>query len=318
MPPRSVTSAQGRTTAGGGNFSQGFGRPSGEDRPSDNAAYVDPGLAAAVAAQQAAAAQAQREADQRRQYAEAQKQTAAAFRAQEAERARVQGLGGSVGGYDLYQGALQDALMSAQQKLAASQARTPASFSLLDTGANLGNQFMQQRFIDVLSSRIGPRDSEAYQAYLSAPKLARPVFGPQGIVGVYDERGRLTGRDPEREEEERLAQRGQGGMDARPTYTAPDPQTGECDPGYIFDEDLQACRLDTGVSAPVDFGADVPTYARMGLLDVAPTGLLEFGQRFGTSPGDFGAANLAFRRATGTRPSYFQAPPKLDGYTLLS
>jgi hypothetical protein len=139
------------------------------------------------------------------------------------------------------------------------------------------------------------------------------------VIGYRDARGVLTaGRDPQQEEEERLAQRGQGGMDARPMYTAPDPQTGECDPGYIFDEDLQACRLDTGVSASVDFGADVPTYARMGLLDVAPTGLLEFGQRFGTSPGDFGAANLAFRRATGTRPSYFQAPPKLDGYTLLS
>ena len=139
------------------------------------------------------------------------------------------------------------------------------------------------------------------------------------VIGYRDARGVLTaGRDPQQEEEERLAQRGQGGMDARPMYTAPDPQTGECDPGYIFDEDLQACRLDTGVSAPVDFGADVPTYARMGLLDVAPTGLLEFGQRFGTSPGDFGAANLAFRRAAGTRPSYFQAAPKLDGYTLLS
>jgi len=138
------------------------------------------------------------------------------------------------------------------------------------------------------------------------------------VIGYRDARGVLTGRDPQQEEEERLAQRGQGGMDARPMYTAPDPQTGECDPGYIFDEDLQACRLDTGVSAPVDFGDDVPTYARMGLLDVAPTGLLEFGQRFGTSPGDFGAANLAFRRATGTRPSYFQAAPKLDGYTLLS
>lgn len=106
------------------------------------------------------------------------------------------------------------------------------------------------------------------------------------------------------------------------TATVTDPATGQqrCPDGYIFDPDLNACRLDTRAGAmpsePVGAG-----YARMGLLDAPPEGLLEFQQRYGAgfgTPSDFEAANLAFRRQAATYPEYFQASPKLDGYTLLS
>jgi len=118
-----------------------------------------------------------------------------------------------------------------------------------------------------------------------------------------------------------------GGRDGGQETVKPvDPVTGQCDEGYIFDEDLQACRLDTRSSmgdqpslplAPFEPGG----YARMGLLDVAPTGLPQFQQQYGAgfgTPQDFAAANLAFRRRGATYPEYFQRPPQLSGYTLLS
>jgi len=252
-------------------------------------------------------------------------QAAEAFRAQEAERARVQGLGGSVGGYDLYQGVMQNALNDARRKLAASLAYNPASLSGLDFGTNLGNRFMQQQFVDRFGSRVGPRGSEAYQNYLDAPRLARPVYGAAGeVTGIYDEYGRLTGRDIAREQEERDAQRGQGdGGMPRPQYVLPEPVTGQCPAGYVFDVQLNACRLDTGAgAAQVAPAQPAPgTYARMGLLDQAPTGLLEFSQQYGAgfgSPQDYLAANTAFRKRAGTVPEYYNRPPSMSGYTLLS
>jgi len=107
------------------------------------------------------------------------------------------------------------------------------------------------------------------------------------------------------------------------------PVTGEaqCPDGYMFDEDLQACRLAGGLpggdgqvmttSGPYEAG----DYARMGLLDVAPVGMGLFAQRYGAgfgTPSDFSTANLAFRRGAATRPQYFKQAPDLTGYTLLS
>ncbi len=56
-------------------------------------------------------------------------------------------------------------------------------------------------------------------------------------------------------------------------------------------------------------------YARTGLLDQPPAGLLEAG--FGT-PQDFAAANTAFRMGAATRPDIYTDPYSLEGYTLLS
>jgi hypothetical protein len=61
-----------------------------------------------------------------------------------------------------------------------------------------------------------------------------------------------------------------------------DPVTDEkkCPEGYIFDEDLQACRLDTKapVMQPLEPRTPTRTYS---LLDQAPDGLLEFQRRYG-------------------------------------
>jgi hypothetical protein len=103
------------------------------------------------------------------------------------------------------------------------------------------------------------------------------------------------------------------------------PATGQCDEGYMFDEDMQACRLDTRSSmgdqpslpqAPFQPGG----YARMGLLDEAPTNLPQFQQRYGAgfgTPSEFAAANTAFRQQGAYRPEYFKRPYPTDGYTLL-
>jgi len=107
-----------------------------------------------------------------------------------------------------------------------------------------------------------------------------------------------------------------GGRDGYEEVKPVNPETGQCDEGYMFDEDLQACRLDTGgsaVSGEVGTTFAPGAYARMGLLDQAPTGLLQASGQ----PYDFNEANKAFRMATATRPEYFQDPYDLTGYTLL-
>jgi len=63
--------------------------------------------------------------------------------------------------------------------------------------------------------------------------------------------------------------------------------------------------------------ADAPAYARMGLLDQAPTGLLEFAQRYNIPATDFAAANRAFRQQGAYRPAYYSNPRPTQGYTLL-
>ena len=104
--------------------------------------------------------------------------------------------------------------------------------------------------------------------------------------------------------------------------TVQDPATGQekCPDGYIFDEDLQACRKKPMERAAVDTTPG-ERYVRTGLLDVAPEGLMGFQERYGAgfgSPMDFSAANRAFRMGGAVTPSFYSAPPKLDGYTLLT
>lgn len=114
--------------------------------------------------------------------------------------------------------------------------------------------------------------------------------------------------------------------DGRPAQVPPvqDPVTGEarCPEGYYFNETLQACIMDTRSTSPfqptIATAQPMPSgnyYARMGLLDQPPAGLLEAG--FG-SPQDFAAANTAFRMGAATRPDLYSDPYNLQGYTLLS
>ncbi len=233
---------------------------------------------------------------------------ATAFRVQEA--ARSMGLNQRQAGFDAYQAMLSDAAAAARSNIAAA---SPDIF-----GAP--TRFMNERFLEGLNSRIGGRDSEAYQLYLSDPNLFSPVYDTTGrLTGYRDERGRLTGRDPIAEEEERRMR-----QDDEPeiTGTVTDPVTGQqkCPDGYIFDEDLQACRKKPMERTKVDT-APGERFVRSGLLDVAPEGLMGFQERYGAgfgSPMDFASANRAFRMGGAVTPSFYSTPPKLDGYTLLA
>lgn len=87
------------------------------------------------------------------------------------------------------------------------------------------------------------------------------------------------------------------------------PLTGQCEEGYFFDEDLQACRMgsetidDTVVGQPViDDGA----YYR-------PTGL-EAGSAFTPAGFDYDAANRAFLDSYAYRPENYQDPMSLNGF----
>ena len=152
----------------------------------------------------------------------------------------------------------------------------------------------------------------------------KPVYGFNGrITGVADPYGNLIeGTDPnESLESTRIA--GGAGRDGGPGNIADtrpvNPVTGQCDAGYIFDEQLNACRLDTraGLDESVESDVAPGTYARLGLLDVAPTGLSDFATRYGMDPQDFAASNLAYRRGAGTQFGIFQDPYEQEGYTLL-
>jgi len=176
---------------------------------------------------------------------------------------------------------------------------------------------------------VGPGRTPAELAALQSRNLRGPTgrdpFGrtTSGIMAITDEFGNvIQGVDP-REDSINAGDRDGSTQNVKPV----NPVTGQCDAGYIFDEQLNACRLDTrgGAGAPGDVGSVVPptpgAYARMGLLDVAPTGLPQFQQQYGAgfgTPQDFAAANLNFRRQGATYPEYFQRPPQLSGYTLLS
>jgi hypothetical protein len=112
-----------------------------------------------------------------------------------------------------------------------------------------------------------------------------------------------------------------GGDGIVPTQTNPVTGEQQCPDGYMFDEDLQACRLSVGLPGGDDasgFGelgaATGDLFGRMGLLDIAPTGLGMFKQSYGAgfgSPSEFDTANMAFKQSAGVQRPY-------PGYTLLS
>jgi len=148
---------------------------------------------------------------------------------------------------------------------------------------------------------------------MGPPETSKDLFD-RGVTTGYGPMGNVDNENYD----------GGDGYDDRPQIVPVNPATGQCDAGYMFDEDMQACRLDTGFDASGEDGGVVPesgAYARMGLLDQAPTGLPEFQQQYGAdfgTPSEFTDANLAFRRRGAYRPEYFDQPYPTTGYTLLS
>ena len=98
-----------------------------------------------------------------------------------------------------------------------------------------------------------------------------------------------------------------------PTVTNPISGKEQCPDGYVFDNDLQACRLKTRADDvagtpknPPDMNA--PAFVRnYSLLNTAPSNLP---QGF-----DFNQANQNFMSRFATRPSIFKQPPNLLGFT---
>lgn len=184
-------------------------------------------------------------------------------------------------------------------------------------------------------SRIQPGGFFAPDAVLAAPtggvgafgtpaNLAQGYFGQVAYTGMPNAEyagpfaNLVNPRDPN--------MGGEGAVIAAQT----NPVTGEqnqCPDGYVFDADLQACRVAAPLANVGDtvggtgFDYEPGTYARMGLLDVAPEDLGTFASTYGTgfgTPQDFEAANLAYRRRAGTMGGIFQDPYNLQGYTLLA
>ena len=162
------------------------------------------------------------------------------------------------------------------------------------------------------------QNPNAYPAFDTTGKL-QGAYSP-GLFGFGEV---YTGNRPN----DPMFDDGSGRDDTVPPVTNPVTGEAQCPDGYVFDADLQACRLDTALQNVGDtvggtgFDYEPGTYARMGLLDVAPTGLEQFastyGTGFGTAP-DYEAANLAYRKPVGTMSNIFQDPYNLEGMTLLA
>jgi len=87
------------------------------------------------------------------------------------------------------------------------------------------------------------------------------------------------------------------------------PLTGQCDEGYFFDEDLQACRMGSATaSTPA-----VPVTAPATGAYYRPTGL-EAGSAFTPAGFDYKAANDAFLDSYAYRPENYQDPMSLTGF----
>lgn len=104
--------------------------------------------------------------------------------------------------------------------------------------------------------------------------------------------------------------------DTVPPVTNPLTGRSQCPDGYVFDEDLQACRRKTKRELQADNGTGGDSsqpagdmFFRRTSLDDAPANL--------PSGFDFDAANRAFTQSFAVRPSFFQRPPDLTGFTLL-
>jgi hypothetical protein len=237
------------------------------------------------------------------------------------------------GGYEAYSERNLAAAADAQRQIDAIQAanQEQSFFQNFAPGAFLGNAqdaLMKMRLQKVVDDLTAGASRQGYFGGAGQPAMTgmTPIYDPVtgNITGYRESGGRLVGRDYEAEREAAYQQSIAPSDDIVPPVINPATGQQQCPDGYIFDEDLNACRVDTGMSDPnigSPIGSPAPgAYGRVGLLDTAPTGLLEFNQRYGAgfgSPSDFGAANLAFRKQGATYPQYFDRPPQLTGYTLL-
>ena len=140
----------------------------------------------------------------------------------------------------------------------------------------------------------------------------RPVLDENGVVqGVFHKGlfgGEVYSGNPVAGiEATGFGNQGGGGSDE---VKEPNPLTGQCDEGYFFDEDLQACRMGSAAAsddtvAPVTAPATGAYYR--------PTGL-ETASAFTPAGFDYDAANSAFLDSYAYRPENYQDPMSLNGF----
>ena len=141
-----------------------------------------------------------------------------------------------------------------------------------------------------------------------------PVFGalPSVISNIFPDNQVYTGLaefDPNRQEFD-------DGDNTTGDTTPPvmNQMTGksQCPDGYVFDNQLQACRLKTRTDDQLGTPKDPPDGGQMftrnySLLNQTP---MNVPQGF-----DYNAMNTNFMNRFGTRPSIFKRPPNLLGFT---
>jgi len=302
-----MNSAQEASWGGGSGWSQGVAEH-GRDDPQEQLARAREQSfreqsAAAVAAQQAAAQFAEQQRQDEIAATVAQQAAIEQQRALERNRLVVPAYQQQVAGLEQLQ---RDLLDIERRQAQALPFGVPAYFNFAKRAglSSLAGQMLG-------GGELSPADLAARQSQVIRDPLGRAVgfASPSGSL--------LAGTDPYAPQREAVADMYR---DDRPEVVGSltDSETGEerCPTGYMFDEDLQACRLDTGMGGVQrdDRTDGTSAYARMGLLDVAP----DFsGSVFGAGD-NFEAANLAFRRGSATRPDIFRTRPSLEGYTLLS
>lgn len=107
---------------------------------------------------------------------------------------------------------------------------------------------------------------------------------------------------------------GGDGYDDRPEVAPVNPLTGTCEDGYIFDDDLNACRLDTESGSDSDGGNGNSNpdglYFQRSILDDAP--------QFMPAGMDFDEMNKKFRRAAAYNPQNFENQMDTTGFSLLT
>lgn len=107
---------------------------------------------------------------------------------------------------------------------------------------------------------------------------------------------------------------GGDGYDDRPEVAPVNPLTGTCEDGYIFDDDLNACRLDTESGSDGDGGNGNSNpdglYFQRSILDDAP--------KFMPAGMDFDEMNKNFRRAAAYNPQNYENQMDTTGFSLLT
>lgn len=167
-------------------------------------------------------------------------------------------------------------------------------------------------------SRIQPGGFLAPEAVLAAPtggvgafgtpaNLSQGYFGQVTYTGMPNEEytgayaNLVNPRDPD-----------MGGEGATMDKVKPaNPLTGTCEPGYTFDDDLQACRLDTGssdgdTSTDGNFGDDDLTYYRPTILDTP--------SQFDPDPQRFTDMNNAFIDTFAYNPAIYDKKMDITGF----